>query len=374
MKKILFSLFAAVMAVSFIACANSSDGGSSDPEKKGNKGGDDPVETKTYTVTYVDGIDSEIISVPVDTNAYKEGDTVTIIFDGIGDREYYNFDGWSDGTTTYKSSGTTTFTMGSEDVTLTAVWVWASEYVGTKTPSEPKAVGDIVFKDGSAMPYTSGMTFTDDQKAAAIALIFYSGTGLNSDDSEGKPDNTTTRTLGVGLKHERKAWCRYVSTSNCANAYLKTITSICCPIKSYSPITFAGDKNGKNNLQQIAEFLGEDDDTGTADNYPAFYFGINYQNVTGSNVKGTDYATDWYLPSIAELYQIYVCRADTTNGFDVDAASEALGGSKFGTSVYSSSTQSSIGQKISTVSFLDGGTTTAQNKPQALQVCCIHEF
>ena len=36
MKKNLFSLFAVVMAVSFIACANSSDGGSSAPEKKGS--------------------------------------------------------------------------------------------------------------------------------------------------------------------------------------------------------------------------------------------------------------------------------------------------------------------------------------------------
>ncbi|MBR6215439.1 MAG: hypothetical protein IKQ84_03430, partial [Spirochaetaceae bacterium] len=46
-------------------------------------------------------------------------------------------------------------------------------YIGLKTPTETKAVGDIVFTDGSASPYTEELT--DEQKAAAIAVIFYVG-------------------------------------------------------------------------------------------------------------------------------------------------------------------------------------------------------
>ena len=33
-----------------------------------------------------------------------------------------------------------------------------STYFGTKSPTDPKAVNDIVFSDGSATPYTSGLT------------------------------------------------------------------------------------------------------------------------------------------------------------------------------------------------------------------------
>ncbi|MGN0725600.1 MAG: hypothetical protein ACI4LR_05450 [Treponema sp.] len=35
-------------------------------------------------------------------------------------------------------------------------------YIGSKTPTETKAVGDIVFTDGSASPYTEELT--DDRK------------------------------------------------------------------------------------------------------------------------------------------------------------------------------------------------------------------
>ena len=41
-------------------------------------------------------------------------------------------------------------------------------------------VGDIVFTDGSATPYTETLTLTGAQKEAAIAVIFYKGTGVNN--------------------------------------------------------------------------------------------------------------------------------------------------------------------------------------------------
>ena len=64
------------------------------------------------------------------------------------------------------------FTMPESDVTVSAAF-----YIGTKAPSEAKAVGDIVFSDGSATPYSADLELTDEQKAAAIAVIFYAGTG-----------------------------------------------------------------------------------------------------------------------------------------------------------------------------------------------------
>lgn len=128
--------------------------------------------------------------------------------------------------------------------------------IGTKQPSAAKAVGDIVFSDGSATPYSADLTLTPEQKAKAIAVIFYVGTGLNSGD-----DTTTQRTLGVGLKHGSNiAWCRKTSDTDSANGYLTPINTIKCPrAGSSGNYTFSGDKNGSG----------------------------------------------WYLPSIAELYEIY---------------------------------------------------------------------
>ena len=198
---------------------------------------------------------------------------------------------------------------------------------------KPYEVGDIVFKDGSATPYKSGMTLTDTQKTSAIALIFYKGTGLNSDDSN------TSRTLGVGLKQDTSVWCTYSAAACNIN-----ITTIQCPDSDNNgALTFTGDKNGSDNLEQISAFLtaaeGVVDDTATEDKYSAFYFAKNYKNVTGSNVNTTSYQNGWYLPSIAELYQIHANGIGSNKAFDLNAAIETLGGDKFIDGDYWSSSQ-----------------------------------
>ena len=75
-----------------------------------------------YSVFYDDGVPYEDITVPTDSTKYRAGSTVTVLFDGIGKRPGYNFVGWSDGENTYTSGGTTTFEMGTRNVTLTALW------------------------------------------------------------------------------------------------------------------------------------------------------------------------------------------------------------------------------------------------------------
>lgn len=208
--------------------------------------------------------------------------------------------------------------------------------------ASPYIVGDIVFNDGSATPYEEIIARTEDdsetgakitkaEKDAAIAVIFYVGTGLNS-DVNGVANTTTIRTLGVGLKHNRSglAWCPYSALANDTN-----ITTIQCPASgSAGALTFSKDKDGSDNLEQIAKFLndadGVNDDTATKANYPAFYFAKEYS--TEATNLGT-YSTDWYLPTIAELFAIWKVKAS------VDAASALCGGSQFGDSWYWSSSQ-----------------------------------
>ena len=245
---------------------------------------------------------------------------------------------------------------------------------------QPDAVGDIVFNDGSATSYTQLASLTDAQKAAAIAIIFYKGTGLNNGS-----DNTTSRTLGVGLKHNKSglAWCK-----NSANAFSKNITTIQCTAGgSVGALTFTdpatNDRNGSDNLEQISSFSGVSDATGegAANKYPAFYFAKNYKeqkigSESSSRIPaGSEFENGWYLPSFAELFQIYANGKGTNNVFDIDAASEALGGNSFGTSNYWSSSQyTSLVDNAIKLSFSDGSWVFNNKDKENYGACAIREF
>lgn len=171
-------------------------------------------------------------------------------------------------------------------------------YSVVQRKATPNVVNDIVFKDGTAIAYSTDLYFTDEVKADAVAMIFYKGTECSNDGS--------TRTLGVGLKRSPSytlKWCLET-----ANGYNTNITTIqCTPSESAGAYTFTGVKDGSDNLSQIAAFLAGNNDTGTAANYPAFYWAKNYGTTNGCTGA---YANGWYLPSIAELYQIYNLRTN----------------------------------------------------------------
>ena len=193
--------------------------------------------------------------------------------------------------------------------------------------SRPDSVGDIVFADGTATAWREGLVFTDAQKKAAVAVIFYAGTECSN--SGGR------RVLGVGLAQNQSglAWC--VSD---AEAYNVNITTIQCEASgSAGSLTFSGDLDGSDNFGQIGAFLRENgipDDTADESLYPAFYFPKNYAESEGSNVRGTKFESGWYLPTIAELSQIWKNRPT------VNAAIEACGGTQFDLSkIYWSSSQ-----------------------------------
>ena len=272
---------------------------------------------------------------------------------------------------------------------LAAVFVFAScssstsgggvTYIGKKAPTEPKDVGDIVFNDGSATPYaeikarTTKSKITDAEKAAAIAVIFYVGTGLNS-DVDGVPNNTTSRTLGVGLEQDNsvgRVWARTSSETE-ANGYFTNIETIQCTSSgSGETLTFSGDKNGSDNLEQMGTFLklnSIDDDTNDLSNYPAFKFGKEYST---DATTGTVYDKNgWYLPSIAELYEIYKVKGT------VDAATSLCGGDKFSTTGYywSSSSLDSYDNAAYMFYFKSENNWAGGYKCNNYLLCAIREF
>lgn len=77
-------------------------------------------------------------NIPTDGTTYSSGNTVTVKFDYIPSMYGYNFLGWSTDRNatepTYTQNGTKTFTIGSSDVTLYAVWALAvHEHEWTET-------------------------------------------------------------------------------------------------------------------------------------------------------------------------------------------------------------------------------------------------
>lgn len=249
----------------------------------------------------------------------------------------------------------------------------AKETLGPK--SAPTAVGDIVFNDGSAIAYTSGMTLDDNQKANAIAVIFYAGSDLNNGG-----DSTTIRVLGTPLsKYSSSArWC-----TDEAKAYDTQITSITCTYEwdeTLEAYTFNGDKDGRDNLNQIASELSIysiENDTYDDSKYPAFWAAKNYGS-SKTNISGTAYEDGWYLPTDAELYEVYKFWKTGT----LDEIVTTITGSNFGISnnnTFVSATQhapSGQEQKMIYVQFSSSSSyvIAVDLKTQAYYICPIFQF
>ncbi len=193
--------------------------------------------------------------------------------------------------------------------------------------NRPDAKYDIVFNDGSATAYSSGLSLSDDDKAAAIAVIYYIGTDCSN-------DGTTVRKLGVGLK-QSSSKLKFIS-GPLENQYIS-------PIRCWIPddhrtptqgwqINPGEDVNGSDNLEQIKQYMlsqGMEDNTNDSSKYPLFYFAKNYASQTGSNVSGTDYTEGWYIPSSYELAHIFwEPYGNTCTLFRVNQALNKCGGTQ----------------------------------------------
>jgi uncharacterized repeat protein (TIGR02543 family) len=239
--------------------------------------------------------------------------------------------------------------------------------IGSK--SKPDAVGDIVFSDGSATPYSEGLTLTDEEKNAAIAVIYYAGSAS---------DTLGAKTLGVGLKNTGTdsllAWAKNIDTNitaiQCTPAYEETEpepadeeTEPADEETAAATATFTGDTDGSDNWKTLCDAVS---DEGTSGNYPAWEWVNAYAT---ENSLADSYANGWYLPTVAELSMLYRVK-DTVN-----SALEKAGGTKIADTVYWSSSQvaASYIHTAWTVDF-GYGTLDDYGKDVKWSVCTVRAF
>ena len=232
------------------------------------------------------------------------------------------------------AEGKYTFTMPAGNVTVSAVFKAVSK-LGSKV--SPDAEGDIVFSDGSAVPYTADLT--DAQKQAAVAVIFYAGSAS---------DTLGAKTLGVGLKQGSSL------------AWAKSDTTGCTKIFSTS------DTDGSENWDVITRT----DAAGAAvaaTNYPAF----NFANTYGVSVAGEE--SGWYLPARSELsllYERYHADGSAVRG----ALSKCMATINLSTDSFWSSSQHASNSGSAWVVFFRPGALSNGDKFSPYSVCAVRAF
>jgi uncharacterized repeat protein (TIGR02543 family) len=166
--------------------------------------------------------------------------------------------------------------------------------------SQPNAVGDIVFNDGSAQAYSSDLQLNDRQKAGAVAVIYYVSESTK---------------YGVGLNEANLIWATAdsyaVQTSSNEN---DNLTYYC-----YS------EDDGSFNKSQL-QYTDEQ-------NYPAMYW-------TGSSLSGG------YLPAINELSTLLSNKNSVNNSLNKLGKTTLSSG--YWSSTVSSATQAYYDSKSNT--------------------------
>ena len=235
-----------------------------------------------------------------------------------------------------KVTATITYDASKTSITVT---IGKSEKTGTvEVLARDKCfnVGDILFTDGTRIKAENvkyGIPDTQYEKAfGVVASAPYGG--------------TTGKVVGLQKSSSSLMWAPGGTTG-----YDTNFTEIQAAYtgSSSSGYTFTGDLDGSDNWEEIkkADPEGTDTPEEIATNYPAFDYALNYGETAG--LTGTKYETGWYIPSVAELYDVY------TNKEEVQTSLTAVGGFTIGTSYYRSSSQNaSTCNGAYLVNFSDG--------------------
>lgn len=173
----------------------------------------------------------------------------------------------------------------------------------SSTVANDYAVGDIILTDGTKIDVANIDSYEVDSSNAPVAVV----AAVKEDGSA----------MGVGLTQGSKLHWAEAS----AGGYASVAAII--PTETTS-LSFSGDIDGSDNWAEICKV-----DTTAAENietnYPAFNFTENYG--TNQGFSG-DLASGWYMPCVAEFYEIY------KNKDIIQTSLTAAGGLTFETSNY----------------------------------------
>ncbi len=295
--------------VTFTKVGSSSSSGSGSGSESGSSGGStsgggtgSESGTTGGTTSYSIAISSDSNgTVEADKTSAQKGETITL---SVSAKEGYELNSITVMDASSKTITLTTvtsdkeynFTMPSGNVTVTAVF--DVKYVN------PHSVGDIVLKDGTFIPYSKDLTLTDEQKANAIAVIFYAGN---------RSDTLGARTLGVGLKTSKDDEYDKITTiedRSIKKYYRGTLLQWAPKGTAGYNINFTqtasgdfgeGDLDGSDNWDIICKRDSNAQST-AATNYPAF----NWVNTYASRYGITGmYADGWYMPTTSELITVF---------------------------------------------------------------------
>lgn len=184
------------------------------------------------------------------------------------------------------------YTVGETEVTVS---YGDSSATGTLKviPSENTyEVGDIILADGTKVSVGDVSSYTVDENNKPVGVV-----AMISDVYGALVPKV------IGLQSANSLMWALDGTTG----YNTLFTNIICEPSQHgsgapSTATFTGDTEGCDNWEYICSI----DPEGTKDaatNYPIFDFANTYGSTPG--LIGTDYETGWYVPSIAELCEVY---------------------------------------------------------------------
>lgn len=232
----------------------------------------------------------------------------------------YRFLGWKD-----SDGSTPPATFGADKIDFYAQWVKSSEsgtttLIGTKSAAD--TLYDIVFSDGSAMPYPDNLDdLTDEQVKEMVAMIFT--TTYNPSNGQNTAGGQYQYKLGAGLVvADEKKWVRSLftktispspdrkGTSDDKEEYMAYTYNDTC--FNMIAIGYAVDTNTNADTalssKSLSECFGRQNyvDSSVFRMYaaycPAFEYAINYGRDQGVD---SSIRSDWYLPSVKEMLVLF---------------------------------------------------------------------
>ena len=187
-------------------------------------------------------------------------------------------------------------------------------------------------------------TLTEALKEKICAVIFFNGYNGNV-SAVNNGALTTPRILGIGLKSTEGPLFSDSSSGYVLADYDGTVCDglVCTPSAYSGSVIFEGTRNGSASYTYVSMAFG---DMSKA-NYPALYFAYDYAGKDGTHVPSNGYYyRNWYIPSIAEVYQLFQNKTTVETSLQKVLGTDAT----LGDSVASSSQKSDAPKSIFSMS------------------------